>query len=181
MRKQWQRAAIIAMALIAASAVLVAQSNYGSITGVVKDVSGSSVPNAVVKVTDLGTNAAITVHTDESGVYSLPSLRPVSYSVGVSATGFQSVMVDNVKVDTSNVLGQPSRYANLTPAVWTAILHKDPSSLSGAASTTTLAGGVLSPLGVYQELSGYYNGNLYILDQNGTLSRVIQLGLKFYF
>ena len=101
MRNKWQRAAIAAMALIASGAALFAQSNYGSITGVVKDGSGSSVPNAVVRVTDLGTNAAITVHTDESGVYSLPSLRPVSYSVAVSATGFQSVKVDNVKVDTS--------------------------------------------------------------------------------
>ncbi len=80
-----------------------------------------------------------------------------------------------------NQLGQPNRYGALNASVWSAILAKDPSSLSGAAASSTPAGQMLSPLGVYQELSGYLNGNYYQLDPNVTAPRIIQLAIKFYF
>lgn len=90
--------------------------------------------------------------------------------------GTQTSLFNNLN---QNLAGNPNRYANLSPTVWTAILKKDPSSLPGA--TTAPAGGILSPLGVYTELSGYFNSNYYNLDPNVTNPRIVQLALKFYF
>ena len=83
------------------SVCLLGQSNFGSLSGVVTDPSGGVVPGALVRVTDLGTAAVLEVKTDASGVYSAPSLRPVTYQIVVTAPGFQTTTVDNVKVDTA--------------------------------------------------------------------------------
>lgn len=105
--------------------------------------------------------------------YNVLNMKNFTFDGGVNTALFNG--------SKQNLLGQPNRYANLTPAVWTAILNKDASSLSGAPATSTPAGQSLSALGAYQELSGYYNSNYYLLNQNTTLPRIIQLGLKVYF
>jgi len=49
-----------------------AQSNFGSIRGVVSDGSGAAVPAAKVIITDDGTNAKITLITGADGGFSAP-------------------------------------------------------------------------------------------------------------
>jgi hypothetical protein len=81
-----------------------------------------------------------------------------------------------------NAPGQPNRYANLTPQVWTAIINRDPAGLTGDA--TAPMGQTLSPLGVYNDLVNRYNRSFYAFgatSQNVTAPRIIQLALKFYF
>lgn len=80
-----------------------AQSNFGSIRGSVTDPTGAVVPAAKVVITDLGTNAKTELDTDASGTYSAAALRPVVYSVSVTAAGFETVTVNNVKVDTARI------------------------------------------------------------------------------
>lgn len=82
--------------------ILHAQTNRGSIRGTVADQSGAVVPNAAVTVTNIGTNQSVTLTTSEDGAYSATSLEPVEYRITVEAAGFNKVVVENVKVDTSS-------------------------------------------------------------------------------
>ena len=80
-----------------------AQSNQGGISGTVVDPNGAVVPGATVTITNLGTQKAITLTTSESGVFSIRSLEPVTYSVKVEMTGFKQAIMERVKVDTATV------------------------------------------------------------------------------
>jgi hypothetical protein len=80
-----------------------AQTNRGSITGVVTDAGGASVAGATVIVTNLGVNQSVTLITSESGSYTAASLDPVLYRVTVEANGFKKAVVDRIKVDTAGV------------------------------------------------------------------------------
>ena len=62
---------------LSVAANLAAQSNFGSIRGVVTDASGAAVPGAKVTIADLGTNARINLVSAGDGGYSSPPLRPV--------------------------------------------------------------------------------------------------------
>ncbi|MCX6624287.1 MAG: hypothetical protein NTY38_25135 [Acidobacteria bacterium] len=96
--------------------------------------------------------------------------------------GFQTNLFTGL---TQNRPGQPNRYKNLTPDVWTAIMKQDPGGLSGTPASATPAGEILSPFGVYQELGTTFNrNNFYLLgasSMNSVAPRVLQFALKFYF
>jgi hypothetical protein len=95
--------AIISFCLLGAA--VLAQSNFGSIRGQVRDASGAAVAGATVKITDVGTNAEVTLATGNDGQYAAPSLRPVTYNIRVEARGFKTTTVNNVKVDTAKDSG----------------------------------------------------------------------------
>jgi hypothetical protein len=82
--------------LFAAAALLQAQSERGAITGVVTDTTNAAVPNAPVKITHMGTNAATIVSSSSSGEYSIANLAPGAYRVEVSQQGFQTAVIDRV-------------------------------------------------------------------------------------
>jgi len=75
-----------------------AQSNTGTITGVVQDANGAIVPNATVTVTNMGTNETKTVTSDSDGRYEAPSLSTGLYKVTASASGFQATTVENARL-----------------------------------------------------------------------------------
>jgi hypothetical protein len=93
--------------LLLISPVLFAQTNRGSISGVVSDPASAAVPGATVKVTNQGTNEVRTVTTAQNGTFTVNDLEPVTYRVEVDAQGFKKFIVNDVKVDTASV-------ANLT-------------------------------------------------------------------
>jgi len=79
------------MLCLSATAPVFAQSAGGvaGISGVVKDPSGSSVPNAKVTISSEGKGTLRTVTTNEAGAFSAPALIPGSaYKVTVTAAGF---------------------------------------------------------------------------------------------
>jgi len=76
----------------------------GSIVGTVTDPSGSSVPNANVRVLNTGTGVAREVVTDERGSFSVVSLIPGMYSVEVTAPSFQKQTQENLRLDVSGTL-----------------------------------------------------------------------------
>ncbi|MEO8041055.1 MAG: TonB-dependent receptor [Acidobacteriota bacterium] len=77
---------------------LAAQSNTGSITGVVSDPNGAVIPNATVTVTNQGTNEKRTVQTDDEGRYDVPSLSNGIYTVEASGGGFQTTSVKDLRL-----------------------------------------------------------------------------------
>jgi hypothetical protein len=65
------------------------QAESGSISGVVRDPSGSVLPSATVTATNTATSAARAVQSGADGAYTIPSLTPGIYDLKVTATGFQ--------------------------------------------------------------------------------------------
>ncbi len=76
-----------------------AQSNTtGDLTGIVTDTSGAVVPNAAVTLRSVGTGESQTKTTNGEGSYRFALLKPGSYQLTISASGFQS-MTRVVSVD----------------------------------------------------------------------------------
>lgn len=87
-----------AMLLIAFCQVLLFAQTTGSIGGTVQDANGAIVPSATVVVKgDAGQE--VTVVTNSSGIYRVPSLGSGLYTVTVTAPNFKRLVVENVKVD----------------------------------------------------------------------------------
>src|SRR5437868_10738307 len=72
---------------------------FGQITGEVHDQSGAAAPNAMVTVTNTGTSAARNTRTNDSGIYSFPSLVPGTYQVRVELQGFQPVLRTGIELE----------------------------------------------------------------------------------
>jgi hypothetical protein len=78
----------------------------GAIAGTVMDSTHAVVPNAKVTITDLGTNVARQINTDNAGLYSVPSLPPGNYKVAVQAPGLQTVSANNLVVTVGSTTTQ---------------------------------------------------------------------------
>lgn len=85
--------------LIAPSAF--AQSDTASITGFVRDATGSTVPNASITIQNEATGIERKATTNEQGYYIVSSLPPGFYSVSVEATGFKKFTKSQNKLDPS--------------------------------------------------------------------------------
>lgn len=87
-----QRNKLIVTAGIAAlgSGIIQAQTNYGSVRGVVKDVQGAAVSNAKVTLTSERTHGSRDVTTNGSGIYFFGSIDPGRYKVRVDREGFKA-------------------------------------------------------------------------------------------
>ena len=89
-------------ALFAAAVVLVlpfsafAQTERGTITGVVMDSSKAAVPGVSISVVNIGTNAASNVVSGDSGTYSAANLPPGTYRIEATLQGFQTSKVEGV-------------------------------------------------------------------------------------
>jgi hypothetical protein len=89
---------VLATAALALPERSVAQSERGSITGVVEDATRAAVPGVSVKVINTATNVTVTVVSSESGAYSAANLPPGTYRVEASLPGFRSATVDGIRL-----------------------------------------------------------------------------------
>ena len=76
-----------------------AQSERGTITGVVHDSSGAIVPGATVTIVNRSTNVTLTATTNEAGEYTMPSLQPGVYNVKVNKQGFRTSEESGLTLD----------------------------------------------------------------------------------
>ena len=67
------------------------QESRGTIIGRVTDSSGSVVPAASVRITNIATGVSVPVVTNESGNYSAPFLTPGMYRITAEETGFKRI------------------------------------------------------------------------------------------
>lgn len=96
--------ALVAL-LFAFSFVARAQST-ATLQGSVVDSSNAAVLNATVTIHNQGTGVDVTTKTDASGYYLAPGLLPGSYQVTVTASGFQSYIVKDLKLDVATTATQ---------------------------------------------------------------------------
>src|ERR1700674_3536374 len=88
-----ERAAKLLLGLvwIAATCILFAQADRGSIEGTVTDPSGAAVPKAQIQVVNIETNSKLDFSTNELGNYLAPNLPLGSYRMIVQKEGFRTL------------------------------------------------------------------------------------------
>ena len=91
--------AIFVSLLFVLSPRLDAQASAGSISGVVTDASGASIPQAKVKITNQGTSVSSFETTDKSGFYSAEGLAVGLYRIEISKAGFKESVTNGIQID----------------------------------------------------------------------------------
>ncbi|MBI3210425.1 MAG: TonB-dependent receptor [Candidatus Solibacter usitatus] len=69
-----------------------------ALVGTAKDQQEGVVPNASVKIKNLGTGAELAATTDTTGTYEFPQLRPGVYSLRVEVKGFKTFVQNTVSL-----------------------------------------------------------------------------------
>jgi hypothetical protein len=98
-----RRLALISLIVLAAIGTLRAQSGMATITGVVTDPTGASIPDVKITVQDPATGFIRTTNTNVSGIYALPGLRPAIYDIEAAAQGFQKYSQKGFRLEVSQV------------------------------------------------------------------------------
>src|SRR2546423_8527999 len=80
-------------------AMLLAQSERGTISGTVRDATGAVIPGAKVSVTATATNPTQSYTTNDAGDYTAPSLAVGLYDVRVEKVGFRPAELRGVTVN----------------------------------------------------------------------------------
>jgi hypothetical protein len=105
-RRQRRRATIIILVLAALTAGVLpsnAQTTLGTIRGTVYDPQDSIVPGVTVIVTDEATNVSREVQSDAAGLYEVPNLRPGTYTVIATLSGFKKVQRTGVLLRAASI------------------------------------------------------------------------------
>src|SRR5215475_4304564 len=84
-----RKASLIALLILIGASIGWAQAITGTILGTVTDSSGAVLPGVTITAVNIGTNQSRSTITNESGVYSLPSLQIGSYRVEAELPGFK--------------------------------------------------------------------------------------------
>ena len=100
----WGRA--IAACFLLATAAL-AQKTTGEIQGSVRDPQDAFVPKAAVTAKDLSTGLTYSTASRSDGTYLIPNLLAGTYSLTVTATGFQTEVLAGIVVETGRTTETP--------------------------------------------------------------------------
>jgi hypothetical protein len=83
-----------------AAGTALAQST-GSISGLVQDPTGASIPKASVTARNVATNAELKTTASDSGTFEFPAAPLRAYQISVEAPGFKRAVVSGVIVNVS--------------------------------------------------------------------------------
>src|SRR5687767_11388164 len=93
------RLALCIAAVLVLPLTAFAQSERGTITGLVMDASKGAVPGASIAVINTGTNATANVVSSDSGSYSAANLRPGTYRIGATQEGIPTATVEGIRLN----------------------------------------------------------------------------------
>src|SRR5262245_59136302 len=74
----------------------------GSIFGAMTDDTGAAIPEATMKLTNLGTSASRTVLTDATGFYQFLNLAPGDYRIEADKAGFRHFIRQPITVQVNS-------------------------------------------------------------------------------
>src|SRR5664279_2656648 len=96
----------LSLVFLAVSAVAQSAGGLAGMSGVVRDPSGSVVPNAKVVVSNDSNGTARILTTNEAGLFTAPALTPAAgYKVAVTAEGFMAHEARNIELQVGQNLG----------------------------------------------------------------------------
>lgn len=90
---------LLCFAICGSYALFAQIGSEGTITGNVTDPTGAPIPAATVTVRNVDTNDTRSVKTGSTGVFSITSLPVGTYNLKVTAAGFQTLEVQDIKLD----------------------------------------------------------------------------------
>jgi len=90
--------ALVSIAALASFSFGQAQSNAADLTGTVVDPNAAVIKGATVTAKNIGTGAARTTTTDDSGRYKFIGLQPGAYEIGAEAATFKTVLISPVRL-----------------------------------------------------------------------------------
>lgn len=94
----------LVLVLLVFAVCVLAQSNTGSIVGVVQDANGGVIAGATVTLTNVGTNDKKSVQTNSEGYYEALSLPTGIYTIVATASGFQDTTLNEVRLSVGDRL-----------------------------------------------------------------------------
>ncbi len=114
----------VASILFFSGLAIFAQSERGSITGLITDPTGAAIAGAELSIVNRDTNAVAKSTTTSTGEFTLPNLPPGNYRVEITASGFKRFIRQNIIVSTSSSaradaqlqIGQVSEQIEVTAA-----------------------------------------------------------------
>jgi hypothetical protein len=83
------------------SGLVIAQSTSAVISGTVSDSTGATIPAATVTIQNNKTGVTVTTTTNDSGIYSFPSLLPGAYRMTAEKAGFRRAVYTDVQLELS--------------------------------------------------------------------------------
>lgn len=95
---------LVSTVSLAAATALHAQTNLGSIRGLVMDQQGAAISTATVVLTSDATHLSRKATSNGSGEYVFPGLEPGAYTVSVSAGNFSNYEVKSVMVPSQQTI-----------------------------------------------------------------------------
>ena len=139
---------------------LSAQVNTGRILGTVTDQSGGVVAGAMVAVTNSQTGVARNLVTDGAGEFVAPNLNPGTYTVRVTANGFQAFERQSILLE----IGKDARIdAQLTPGQITQTIEVKEAVPLLDSTSATIAGTLDNSTILDLPLNGRNYQNLLVL------------------
>jgi hypothetical protein len=152
------RFALLLILLTAFASTLTAQSTYGTILGTVRDATGAVVPGAAITLTNKGTSSQRTATSDGSGDFILSNIDIGSYSVTITASGFEKYSLpdislnarDSRRIDAELKLGQADQTVTVEELAQNVITTE----VSNLAETKTGIELVNLPVAIYSRSTG---------------------------
>ena len=123
-----------------AAVIAIAQGTTGRLSGTVSGPDGA-LPGATVTVTDNKTGKELTATTNSEGAYSFSQLEFGTYTVRMTATGFKTLVANELKIDVG-------REATLSPVLEIGDISAEVVVTAGAdivTSTTAQVSNTVSP------------------------------------
>ena len=189
------RVVLMFLVLFCASVLCFAQSDRGSVSGIVTDPSGSGILGAKVTITNTAMGTQNSTVTTGAGNYTMPQLAAGEYSVTVVAPGFSKLIRSGIKVsvgETANVdlkLGVGQAMTTVTVTADAPLLQTDSPQNNIEVSTTDMnelplnitgIGAVRDPMSFAALAPGTIVGgwnDIHISGSPGTTYRVFMDGL----
>jgi len=129
--------AVLAVALILSMAApALAQSGRATISGLVRDASGSVVPGVTVSAKNLGTNAVTTATTNADGLYSFRNLPLGTYAVSFTLQGFKPYTRDGIELHLGDVVTLDGGEALLSGQEFSAFTQLDRAAAKALMAAT---------------------------------------------
>ncbi len=125
--------------LLCYCAVLLSQTQRGTIVGTISDASGAVVPNAAVQAVNDETGAKFDGASNSAGYYTINYLPYGKYSLTVNASGFKTYVVQAVEVATATTT---TLNIGLTVGSTTEQVSVSASSVLLETTTTTIDAGI---------------------------------------
>src|SRR5678809_336883 len=98
------RIQLVSMCLLASAAVVLGQSDRGTITGTVADPAGAVVANAPIEAKNTETGAVFQAASSDTGNYTLAQLPVGTYELSVAVAGFKKYVRQNIMVGVAQTL-----------------------------------------------------------------------------